>query len=169
MKSLMVNYTRYNIWANERVINFLKANLSEEQLTKEIISSYPSIRKTLFHIWDAEGIWLSRLNGVSPNYGLNRGFSGNTEDAYPDILSNSKKFAEHVESKDEDSFGKTLQYANIKGTPFENGIRDVIQHCMNHSSYHRGQIITMLRQLGFTTLFETDYIAYCRLTSASVV
>lgn len=162
MKLLFVNYTRYNVWANEGVIAFLKENVSEEQIVKEIVSSFPSLRKTLFHIWDAEGIWLSRLNGSSPASGLSKGFEGTMNEAYNSILANSKKIVEHVESKEENYFQQTLHYSNIKGVKFENAISDVVLHCMNHSTFHRGQIITMLRQQGFTNLFETDYIAYCR-------
>ena len=162
MKSLLVNYTNYNVWANDRITNFLKDEVSEEQLTKEIISSFPSLRKTLFHIWDAEGIWLARLNGSSPSFGLSNSFAGSTKEAYTALLSNSKKIVEHVEAKDESYFEKLLQYSNTKGDKFENSVHDVVQHCMNHSTFHRGQIITMLRQLGFTKLFPTDYIAFCR-------
>src|ERR1700733_1186249 len=114
MKSLLVNYTQYNVWANDRIINFLKDHVSEEQLNKEIISSFPSLRKTLFHIWDAEGIWLARLNGSSPSFGLSNSFEGSTEEAYNALLSNSKKIVEHVESKDEAYFEKPLQYTNTK-------------------------------------------------------
>jgi uncharacterized damage-inducible protein DinB len=166
MKALLVNYTQFNVWANERIIAFLKDNVSEEQLDKEIISSFPSLRKTLYHIWDAEGIWHARLNGSSPVFGLSKRFNGSTEESYQALLANSKAFADLIASKDEKYFQETLHYANTKGVKFENRICDIVQHCMNHSSYHRGQIITMLRQLGFTDLFETDYIAYCRLTPA---
>ena len=162
MKVLLVNYTRYNVWANEQVIGFLKNNVSEEQLNLEIISSFPSLRKTLFHIWDAEGIWLTRLNGNSPVSGLSKGFNGSMEDAYSAILVNSKNIVEHVELKEENYFLQTLHYSRLDGTKYESIIRDVIQHCMNHSTFHRGQIITMLRQLGFNDLFSTDYIAFCR-------
>ncbi len=162
MKSLLLNYTNYNVWANDRIITFLKDNVSDEQLDKEIVSSFPSLRKTLFHIWDAEGIWLARLNGNSSSLGSSHGFNGNTEDGYSAILSNSKKFVALVEAKEETYFQQLLLYANIKGDKFENIIHDAIQHCMNHSTFHRGQIIMMLRQLGFTKLFATDYIAFRR-------
>src|SRR4051812_13148121 len=106
MKSLLVNYAQYNVWANERVLSFLKQHVSEEQLDEEIISSFPSLRKTLFHIWDAEGVWLAQLNGESPRTGLSKGFSGTADDAYASILDNSKKFLQHVESKEEAIFIK---------------------------------------------------------------
>ena len=51
---------------------------------------------------------------------------------------------------------------NLAGEEYKNTVSDIIQHAVNHGTYHRGQILTMLRQLGFTKLFSTDYIAYCR-------
>src|SRR5205809_1011899 len=111
MKYIYINYTRYNLWANERVINFLKDNVSGAQLDKEIISSFPSLRKTLYHIWDAQGIWLARLNGSSPSVGLSKNFNSSTEEAYSAILNNSKTIAEHVESKEENYFQQVLNYA----------------------------------------------------------
>src|SRR5258706_12162933 len=49
-----------------------------------------------------------------------------------------------------------LSYKNIAGQAFTNSIRDIMQHVANHGTYHRGQIISMLRQVGYTKLFDTD-------------
>ena len=56
---------------------------------------------------------------------------------------------------------RTLTYKNSKGIQFSS-YSETILHCINHSTYHRGQIITMLRQLGQNNLLSTDYITYCR-------
>jgi uncharacterized damage-inducible protein DinB len=42
-----------------------------------------------------------------------------------------------------------------------NLLAPILQHVVNHSTYHRGQIATMLRQLG-TKAIPTDLIAYHR-------
>jgi uncharacterized damage-inducible protein DinB len=38
----------------------------------------------------------------------------------------------------------------------------MVQHVVNHASYHRGQITTMLRQLGAPPAKPMDMIAYYR-------
>ena len=162
MKTLFTKYTRYNLWANQRVCDFIKNNLSEEQLNKEIISSFPSLKQTLYHIWDAENIWLKRLQGESLSTFPSRDFKGTSEAGINSFLSNSKKFSDVISSKDDSFFQSSFKYTNIKGVQFESKASDIIQHVVNHNSYHRGQIITMFRQIGFTELFSTDYIAFCR-------
>ncbi|MES1222732.1 MAG: DinB family protein, partial [Bacteroidota bacterium] len=53
---------KYNLWANKRIAEVMM-NTDGALLSKEIASSFPSIRKTVFHVWDAEFIWLKRLYG----------------------------------------------------------------------------------------------------------
>lgn len=162
MKDQLTKYIRYNIWANQRVCDFVKNNLSEEQLNKEIISSFQSVKKTLFHLWDAEVIWLQRLHGKSLSYFPSKDFKGSMEEGINSLLDNSKAFSDLIASKENSFFETSIKYRNTKGVEFETKASDVIMHIMNHSTFHRGQIITMFRQLGFTELFSTDYIAFCR-------
>src|SRR5436190_20558531 len=92
MRHLLTNYTRYNLWANTRVCDFLKSNCNDEQLDKEIVSSFPSVKKTLLHIRDAECIWLERLHGNSLSSFPGNSFKGTTEELYNGLLAGSKKF-----------------------------------------------------------------------------
>lgn len=162
MKDILSKYSLYNIWANQRVCDFVKKNLSEEQLNNEIISSFPSIKKTLFHIWDAEMIWLFRIKGESLKGFPSNEFKGTTVEGIKLLIQNSKTLSDLIISKDDSFFYSDLKYSNLKGIQFESKASDVVQHVMNHSTYHRGQSITMLRQLGFSDLFSTDYISFCR-------
>lgn len=161
MKSLLLNYSKYNLWANKKIADFLSA-LSEEQLEKEIVSSFPSLKKTVLHVWDAQQIWLIRLQGTSLTDFPSKNFSGTFEDVMGGCLKTSQELVDFVESSSENFLLTPLTYKNIAGDEFRNNVSDIIQHVMNHSTYHRGQIITMLRQLGITNLFSTDYIAFCR-------
>ena len=56
----LINYVKYNLWANQKICDFLKT-LSDEEVNKEIMSSFSSLQKTLIHVWDAQVIWLTRL------------------------------------------------------------------------------------------------------------
>jgi len=162
MKDLLIRYTNYNHWANKKACEFLKVNLNEEQLNKEIISSFPSVQKTLIHVWDAQSIWLQRLAGASLISIPGKSFSGTFDDLINGILETSQELIDFVETSNESFLRTPLTYKNIAGDEFKNTVSDIIQHVMNHGTFHRGQLVTMLRQFGFTWLFVTDYIAFCR-------
>ena len=159
----LTKYANYNLWANTKVCNEFLSKLDETKLQQEIPSSFSSLRKTVYHIWDAEVIWLHRL-------------TGGTQTALPiqhepmtflvfkeRFLKNSKTLADFVSSKEEHYFSQTLSYKNSQGKEFTNTISDIIHHVMNHGTFHRGQIITMLRSIGVTELSSTDFITFCRL------
>ena len=158
MKKLLLAHVNYNVWANQRISQMLSIN--KELLDKEVPSSFTSLRKTVFHIWDAEIIWLARLKGNSMEYFPSTQYEPETSiDKFPE---NSKEFAEFVESKDDVFLNTICHYKNTQKKEFSNFNYEIILHCMNHSTYHRGQLTTMLRNLGVTELITTDLIAYMR-------
>ncbi len=161
MKEHLLNYTNYNLRSNKRICDFLQT-LSDEQLNKEIASSFPSVKKTMFHIWDAQVIWLHRLLGTSLTSFPSKNFNGTFEEAVKGLLESSQQLIDSVENSGEDVLQTSLTYKNIAGEEYKSKVCDIIQHVVNHGTYHRGQIITMLRQLGFAKLFSTDYIAFSR-------
>ncbi len=161
MKESLKDYTKYNIWANERICRILE-QLPADILDKEIKSSFSSIRKTLYHIWDAETIWHKRLNGKSLKEWPSETFKGSFEEFKTEFLGGSGKFFMYVLNKEPKQLEQSLTYKNIKGETFTNKICHIIQHVVNHSTFHRGQIITMLRTEGVTELLPTDFIAFAR-------
>ncbi len=163
MKNLLSRYTQYNYWANGRMIEFLQS-LPQEELDAEIVSSFTSIKKTLYHIWDAESLWLSRLGGVSPATFPSRRYTGTFDEAVSALKKCDQELMDYAETIYEDRLTTLLTYKTVKGDEFQNLIADVLMHVVNHGTYHRGQIITMLRQSSHTTLFSTDYVSYCRET-----
>lgn len=161
MKELLKQYTKYNIWANERICWMMgKANF--ELLDKEFKSSFTSIRKTAYHMWDAESIWLKRLAGKSLKEWPSEKFSGGFLDFQNEFLGGSGKLFMYVLNKDTKQLEQNLKYKNIKGEQFTNKIAHIIQHLCNHGTFHRGQIVTMLREAGQTDLVPTDFIAFIR-------
>ncbi len=161
MKELLLNYAKYNLWANTKITEFLK-KLEPSLLDKEIPSSFNTIRKTLYHIWDAELIWYSRLAGISFTHWPSTDFKGTTEESFESFLRQSRLFVEFVQTKSEEELAREFEYKNMEGKSYKNPKADSVLHCMNHSTFHRGQIVTMLRAVGFTDLSSTDYITYIR-------
>ena len=129
----------------------------------EIVSSFPSLRKTVYHIWDAEFIWLKRLSGESLSSGPSKLFKGKFSEASEEIKLINHSFIEFVKKTEGEKLSSDFTYKNIEGKPFSNPVWESVLHCVNHSTYHRGQIVTMLRQLGITNIPSTDFISYCRI------
>lgn len=153
--------TKYNIWANKRISKLIE-ELSDEQLTREIISSFPSLKQTLIHVWDAQTIWLKRLKNEPVNDWPGKNFSGSKSDLVNGFISSSEQLLDYVLALNDQDENSIINYANMKREKFSTPVYDIIIHCMNHSTFHRGQIITMLRQVEKTELLSTDYIIYVR-------
>ena len=159
MKQQILKYIEYNLWANQILIDYLN-NVPNAHIEQEIISSFPSIRKTLLHIWDAETLWQLRLEGISLAEFPSLHFHGNNQLLFKNLIKTSKDFHEKVEDQPKDFFTKTLTFKTISYGESSQLTYDMIHHCMNHSTYHRGQVITMLRQLGYTDLPHLDFMLY---------
>jgi uncharacterized damage-inducible protein DinB len=161
MIDLLKKYTAYNLWANKRVIIKL-VSLPEKMLNKELKSSFRSITLTVLHMYDAETIWLNRLEGISLNEWPAKNFKGSPAEAMQLLEYASIKIADYTNNISGDSLYNDCTFTSLEGKPYTMKIYDIIQHCMNHSTFHRGQIITMLRELDIAELPSTDYIAYLR-------
>ncbi|TNE58314.1 MAG: DNA polymerase [Bacteroidetes bacterium] len=161
-QDLLIDFSRYNHWANDRMIHWLRSKPAGILMT-ETSSSFPSIYATLLHIWGAEDIWLRRLKGASPTDFIANTFRGSKEDLFAGLLGNSQAFTDFLISAGPVFFEEKLAYQNTKGQAFHTPNPQVALHCLQHSTYHRGQIVTMGRSLGLTDPPQTDYIAYLRL------
>ncbi len=159
---ILQRYLAFNFWANELLLSVISKELKDDLLDKEIVSSFPSLRKTIYHLWDAEFIWLKRLKGESLNDWPSKNFNGTFSEAKEKILLNDKLFIDFVERLNDEKLSESFSYKNIEGKSFSNPRWESVHHCMNHSTYHRGQIVTMLRQLGITNIPSTDFISFCR-------
>lgn len=161
MKNILIEYTSYNLWANKKLLEVLN-NITPALLDQEIKSSFPTLKKTVCHIWGAEEIWLKRLSGAEQPSARGFTFSGETKEAFDAWLKTSVEFHSFVSAHDEGFFQTPCNYKDLKGNPYRNLPWQMIMHCMNHSTYHRGQIITMLREVGITAIPSTDMIGFFR-------
>lgn len=164
MKSEIIKqYTHYNLWANELLLKLIGDKISDEKINQTIVSSFPSLLKTIYHIWDAETIWLMRFKGEPVTSWPSKTFTGNYSEAAERMHTIDGAIVTFCESIDDNKLEKSFTYKNIEGKLFDNILWEAILHCMNHSTYHRGQIVTMLRQLGIDEIPSTDFIAFCRI------
>ena len=161
MKEILTLYTRYNLWANRKICGFI-IDAGDERTDKIIISSFDTIRKTLYHIWDAQSIWYLRLKSESVLDWPSKNFNGKLEEAINKFHKKSQDIIDLVKEKNEEELNEVCNYSAMNGKQFSNKISGIIMHCMNHSTFHRGQIVTMLRNAGYTNLSSTDLIMYLR-------
>ncbi len=155
LATAMRNYADYNFWANTTLISWLRTK-EPALLEKEVPSSFPTIKLTLVHIWQTQCYWLSVLN--KEEY-VPEEFTGTVDQALSQLQEQSETFATYVrEMTAEDIADKTLIINPWFECNFENF--EYIIQVMNHSTYHRGQIITIGRNLGFTDAPMTDYNYY---------
>lgn len=137
----------YNGWANARMIE-AASKLSVEQFTADMHNSHSSVRDTLAHILAAEWIWLERWKGTSPAALLKAADFPTIESVGARWSEVEKDYNEFVAGLTNDSLATVIAYTNTRGEHWKYPLGQMIQHVMNHSTYHRGQVTTMLRQLG---------------------
>lgn len=160
MKKTIQQYVDYNVWANAQLLEFLSQH-DRNILDRETPSSFPAIRKTLFHIADAQHIWYERMIGNSPSDWPSK--SMQPDEVFTSVESTSKKFASLVPERDEDFLNAECNFKTLDGKEFSETNSNIIMHCMNHSTFHRGQLITMFRALNLEgKMPRTDLIAYLR-------
>lgn len=157
---MIKDFAAYNVWANEQVIEICKRY--PELLQKSVASSFPTIYRTLLHIYDAELGWFNRIRGIAHTQFPSTTFVGDNEKVFETVLQTSKEFNAHVQSQDEAYFTSICDYKTTKGDLFTDTYGEIVMHVMNHSTYHRGQVVTMLRGLGATEMQPMDYIWYLR-------
>jgi uncharacterized damage-inducible protein DinB len=161
MKALLASFARYEKWANEKIAIVI-LSLNEEQQHREIVSSFPSVFKTCLHMWDASSIWWQRLQHHSQMVVPSKTFQPSMKDVMNGLLQQNQLWIEWMNMATEEQLENMLVYRSMKGDPFEQPVKDILLHLNNHGTYHRGQLVTMLRQLGVTDIPQTDYILYSR-------
>jgi uncharacterized damage-inducible protein DinB len=154
----------FNRWANARM-RAAVAKLSDEEFRRDLKNSFPSVRDTMLHVMSSEWVWLARWLGTSPkgmpdewkSYGF-----AEIEQEWDALESARNAFLDRLNDTELD---RVVSYVNFRGESCVNPLWQLLRHMVNHSTYHRGQITTMLRQLGHDAA-TTDLVLYYRLLQA---
>jgi uncharacterized damage-inducible protein DinB len=151
----------YHYWARDRLLDAL-GQLTHDQFTQRIESSFPSIRDTLVHLWAAETVWTARWDDEAPT-ALPDGRELTDLPALRDAWSALERRLHGVLDRlGEQGVLGELQYRGFDGKPRTEPFSMMLQHVVNHGSYHRGQITMMLRQMGQPAAKPMDLIAFYR-------
>jgi len=149
MKEHFIKLFEYDKWATGRVLGAMKQLQTQDEKCLEWMG----------HILTAQLVWYSRVENIGKTYNL---WGGRTlEECLSMYEEISKLWEEFIYKLMEKNLSNTISYKNFKGDSFENTVEDILTHVINHSTYHRGQIIAQLKgQL--TSLPGTDYIVFIR-------
>ena len=161
-KKYFTELAEYHVWANSRICTWLE-KISDEQWKQPVVSSFNSIYETTLHIAGAEKLWVERLRRYTNFEVLTQTFNGSKADLIKTWKGISLDFKRFIDDMPDDLLQEKLFFKNIKGIEHNLPYYQMLAHVINHSTYHRGQVVTMLRQVGFTELSSIDITTYFRI------
>jgi uncharacterized damage-inducible protein DinB len=155
----------YNSWANRRLLTTARL-LAAEDYARDLRSSHDSVRGTLVHILGSHWVWLRRWLGEPSEQIVARCDAVWDPTNFPDVA--ALEAAHDTLERDQNAFMANLAddqitirrtFKNFQGKEWHLSLAEQMQHVINHSTYHRGQVVTLLRQLGHVPP-GTDYTTY---------
>ena len=151
----------HHYWARDRLFDAV-APVPVGDLTRDMGNSFGSIRDTLVHIYAAEWVWYQRWQGTSPKALI-------PGEQYPDLASLRRdwtdleqKMRSLLEDLGDAGVERKMSYTLFSGASGNSPFCHMLQHVVNHASYHRGQVTTMLRQMGAAPAKSMDLITFYR-------
>ncbi|WP_066070355.1 DinB family protein [Neobacillus soli] len=163
MKNDSLRLYDYHVWANERVFNHLK-ELPSEVYRQEVKSVFSSLEQVVIHLFNTDIVWLYAMS--DKNYEEIQQLVGKysevmenktLEEMEKEYLEFSKEYINFLSSQEDLDANKTLRHPMFG--KLDTRLSELVQHVVNHGTYHRGNITAMLRQLGYPGP-STDYIFY---------
>ena len=146
------DHIRYSGWASAKLLTAALA-LSEEQQTREFGVSHKSLMGTLEHCFLADRVWFTR---VVDKRVLESEEPFTTQ--WPKIQKRWEIWADALTHQD---LVRSVDYTDMKGRPHRTPVWQIVLHVVNHATLHRGQAMSLLRQLGAEAP-PTDLIFYYR-------
>jgi uncharacterized damage-inducible protein DinB len=151
----------YHYWARDRLFVAVEA-LTEEQLRRPLGNSFTSVFDTVVHLCGADWIWRSRWEGESPMVLPKPELYGDLAKVRAAWQDEERRIRAIVNRLGPEGILRPIEYRGWDGKPQAQPFWQMLQHVVNHGSYHRGQITTMLRQLEMPPAKSMDLIAFYR-------
>ena len=151
----------YHYWARDRVLAAIEP-LSPQQFVRDLGSSFPSVRDTLAHLHGAEWVWMLRCAGESPTQHLPLDRFADLGEVRAAWADTETRLRALVHNLDDEGTERVIAYRLFNGQAGQARLWQLVQHLVNHGSFHRGQLATMLRQLGAKPAASMDLVAFYR-------
>lgn len=139
----------YNAWATNRIFEVL-GTLSAEETTRDMKASHRSIHGTLIHLVGAEKMWLSRMLGTPDRAMIKPEEFPTIADLKAEWERTGFATAKFVGTLSDKKLLETFTYPTSTGEQFTYRYGEALQHVVNHSTFHRGQVVALVRQMGHT-------------------
>lgn len=149
LKDYFIHQFKYNDWATYEAAKSLKGLEKKDEKLEELLS----------HIISAQQIWLNRI--LERKINVDPWKKNSVRESISKSTTITAEWINLLESFGEKDFERRIDYVNTKGEKFNNSIKDIISHVINHSTYHRAQIAQKVKALGGKPAV-TDYIFYQR-------
>ncbi|MEO5783381.1 MAG: DinB family protein, partial [Ginsengibacter sp.] len=120
-----------------------------------------SVYKTVLHLMEVENVWWERLQLVEHTT-LSGWFTGNFDELSKKLLELSQQWQSWIQNANEVNISNVFAYQNSKKKQFKQPVYEMLLHLFNHQTFHRGQLITMFRQLGLDKILPIDFIVWSR-------
>ncbi len=159
--NLLLRNANYNKWANQRITNAI-LSAGEAAADIEMKSSFSTVRKTIYHIYDSQHTWIMRIQNKPYSWPPSKDFKGDLMEFSKLLTESSQDWINYIDTLNNQDLQKIISYKNTKGIDHQTPLEEIIMHCFNHSTYHRGQLVTMLRQVGLNSFEPMDFIAFVR-------
>lgn len=161
MKELLVQYAAYNLWANKSITDHILM-MEQAQHHQIIESSFPTLHATVLHMWIAETAWWQRVKLQEKITIPNAADNPAMQDVVNGLLTQSALWEEWVKNASEMMLMHVYAFQNSKKELCKQPVSETVMHVINHSTYHRGQLVTMMRTLGDKTIPQTDFSVFAR-------
>jgi uncharacterized damage-inducible protein DinB len=147
MKAFFIDLIEYTYRSNHETILLLEKNESKIFAKTLNIAS---------HLFNAHHIWNQRILGKNPRFGV---WDLQQVENLADL--NKEELEKSIRILKRFPLSRQITYTNSMGDTYSNSIQEILFHIVNHSTYHRGQIMAQLREGGLEAV-STDYIFYKR-------
>lgn len=143
---MLLQIWEYTKWAEKRVLGLFN---STDQAPQDAIKLYS-------HVLNAQHIWAHRILGLKPTFEV---WQLHLQADFASIFKDNERMLDQIMA--EQGFDREFVYSNSSGAEFRNQVGDMLFQAFNHSTYHRAQIMTLLKVAGIP-LVGADYIFYVR-------
>ena len=154
----LVPHVNYDRWANLELVR-AASRLDQPTFSRIVGGSFPSVHQTFVHLLWAESLWLERWRGGSFEATLDPRAFPTAESLREALEAVHARQLSFLTSLPPSAADQVITYVNFQGQTWAYPLRDMVQHLIVHSAFHRGQVASLLRHLGAVPP-HTDYLVY---------
>ena len=161
----LLHVFEYDEWATTMLLDAV-AQLKPDEIHKDLSASFQSLHGTFVHLYGAQLLWLSRWKGSGSSMSLTKPEEIPTiEDLRQRWRELYSQISDYIRPLTDEQLRANFTYHDLTGKEWSHPLFQQIEHLAFHSMYHRGQVATLLRQLGHAPP-HTDLIVYYRMVMA---